>query len=59
VPPFDLPAQESVFAPDYAPEEIAEIARKLREAAGLPDEPTGVVANNGDGMVQKVKDAVT
>jgi Mn-containing catalase len=59
VPPFDLPAQEGVFAPDYAPEEIAEIARKLREAAGLPDEPTGVVANNGDGMVQKVKDAVT
>jgi Mn-containing catalase len=59
VPPFDLPAQEGVFAPDYAPEEIAEIARKLREAAGLPDEPTGVVANNGDGVVQKVKDAVT
>ena len=30
-PAFDLPAQEGVFAPDYAPEEIAEIARKLRE----------------------------
>jgi Mn-containing catalase len=45
-PPFDLPAQEGVFAPDYAPEEIAEIARKLRQQAGLADEPTGVVAND-------------
>ncbi|HWI22782.1 MAG TPA: manganese catalase family protein [Baekduia sp.] len=45
VPPFDLPAQEGVFAPDYAPEEIAEIARKLRKNAGLPDEPTGTVAD--------------
>jgi Mn-containing catalase len=45
VPPNDLPAQPSVFAPDYAPEEIAEIAQKLRKSAGLPDEPTGVVAN--------------
>src|SRR4029079_11322064 len=41
VPPQDLPAQPSVFAPDYAPEEIAEIARSLREAAGLSDEPSG------------------
>ena len=38
--PNDLPSQPAVFAPDYAPEEIAEIARKLREAAGLPKEPT-------------------
>src|SRR3954453_22602030 len=44
VPPMDLPSQPDVFAPDYAPEEIAEIARKLRDAAGLSDEPTGVVA---------------
>jgi Mn-containing catalase len=59
-PPFDLPGQEGVFAPDYAPEEISEIARKLRQQAGLPDEPTGVVANNGggNGVVDKVKDAV-
>ena len=60
--PNDLPAQEGVFAPDYAPEEISEIARKLRKNAGLPDEPTGVVANNGKqngGVVGKVKDAVT
>ena len=34
VAPFDLPAQEGVFAPDYAPEEIAEIARKLRQIGG-------------------------
>jgi Mn-containing catalase len=45
VPPNDLPAQPSVFAPDYAPEEIAEIAQRLRKSAGLPDEPTGVVAH--------------
>jgi Mn-containing catalase len=57
--PFDLPAQEGVFAPDYAPEEIAEIARKLRTAAGLPDEPTGIVANNGKGLMDKVKEAVS
>jgi Mn-containing catalase len=40
----DLPAQPAVFAPDYAPEEIAEIAKKLRQSAGLPKEPTGAVA---------------
>jgi Mn-containing catalase len=39
----DLPPQPAVFAPDYAPEDIAEIARKLRESAGLPKKPTGVV----------------
>ena len=44
-PPMDLPAQPAVFAPDYAPEEIAAIATRLREAAGLGKEPTGVVAN--------------
>jgi Mn-containing catalase len=59
VPPFDLPAQEGVFAPDYAPEEIAEIARRLRKDAGLPDEPTGVVANDTKGVVDKVKEAVS
>src|SRR4051812_13310639 len=30
VPPHDLPPQEDVYAPDYAPEEIAEIATRLR-----------------------------
>src|SRR4051794_6818514 len=58
-PPFDLPPQEDVFAPDYAPEEIAEIAQKLRKAAGLPDKVTGVVANDNGGVVSKVKDALT
>jgi manganese catalase len=33
--PNDLPAQPAVFAPDYAPEEIAEIAKKLKSAAGM------------------------
>ena len=58
VPPRDLPPQPAVFAPDYAPEEIAEIARKLRKAAGLGDEPTGVVADE-PGVVRKVADKLT
>ena len=45
--PNDLPPQDDVFAPDYAPGEIAEIAQKLRKSAGLPDKVTGVVANDG------------
>jgi Mn-containing catalase len=44
VPAHDLPAQPAVFAPDYAPEEIHEIARKLRSQAGMSDEPSGEVA---------------
>jgi Mn-containing catalase len=45
-PANDLPAQPAVFAPDYEPEEIAEIAAKLRQAAGLPKEPSGEVADS-------------
>jgi len=45
VPPRDLPPQPAVFAPDYAPAEISEIAAKLRQGAGLPKEPTGLVAD--------------
>jgi Mn-containing catalase len=52
VPPRDLPPQPAVFAPDYAPEEIAEIARKLRKRAGLPDAPTGVVADSPNGAAR-------
>jgi Mn-containing catalase len=44
-PPVDLPPQPAVFAPDYAPEEIAQIAEKLRTKAGLSKEPTGEIAN--------------
>jgi Mn-containing catalase len=51
VPAVDLPSQPAVFAPDYAPEEIAEIAAKLRSKAGLPKEPTGLVADL-EGRVQ-------
>ena len=57
-PPVDLPPQEDVFAPDYAPEEIAEIARKLRVDAGLGDEPLGEVIPVNGGPIGKVKDAV-
>ena len=58
---MDLPSQPDVFAPDYAPEEIAEIAAKLRKQAGMSEQPSGVVANNGDGegLVEKVKEAVS
>ncbi len=60
-PAFDLPPQPAVFAPGPFPEEVAEIAQRLRKAAGLPDEPTGVVANdNGaNGVVGKVKEAIS
>ena len=60
-PPHDLPPQPAVFAPDYAPEEIAEIATRLRKAAGLPEEPTGLVASGPDegSMVQKVTEKLT
>ncbi len=50
-PANDLPAQPAVFAPDYAPEEIQEIAQRLRKQAGLPDKPTGEVAN-GNGKAR-------
>jgi Mn-containing catalase len=56
--PHDLPPQPAVFAPDYAPEEIAEIARRLRVEAGLPEEPTGEVAED-PGVIDKVKDKLT
>jgi Mn-containing catalase len=41
---YDLPPQPAVFAPGPEPGEIEEIAQKLRQAAGLPKEPTGEVA---------------
>jgi Mn-containing catalase len=55
VPPHDLPAQPAVFAPDYAPEEIAEIAQRLRTRAGLPKEPTGEVADGRRRSTSKAK----
>jgi len=59
-PAFDLPAQEAVFAPGPAPEEIAEIAAKLRDKAGLGKEPHGVVAQDGNGgVMSKVKESLS
>jgi Mn-containing catalase len=55
VAPFDLPSQPAVFAPGPEPEEIAEIAAKLRQAAGLPKKPTGVVANGASNGARKKK----
>ena len=59
--PNDLPPQPAVFAPDYAPEEIAEIAQRLRQAAGLPDKVTAEVnhAADGNGALSKVKDKLS
>jgi Mn-containing catalase len=59
--PNDLPAQPAVFAPDCAPEEIQAIAQRLREAAGLPKQPTGEVnvPADGPGVVGKVADKLT
>jgi Mn-containing catalase len=57
-PPHDLPSQPAVFAPDYAPEEISQIAQALRKQAGLPDEPLGEVATEG-GRFSKVADKLT
>ena len=50
-PAHDLPPQPAVFAPDYAPEEIAQIAQKLRKQAGLPKEPTGQVSEESAELV--------
>jgi Mn-containing catalase len=47
VAPRDLPAQPAVFSPDYAPEEISDIAEMLRQRAGLAKQPTGEVASDG------------
>ena len=58
-PPVDLPAQPDVFAPSYAPEEIREIAQKLRKQAGLPDEPLGEVIPADPGIAKKVVDKIT
>jgi Mn-containing catalase len=51
-PAHDLPPQPDVFAPSYSPEEIVEIAAKLRKQAGLPDQPTGEVAVPSNGRTR-------
>ena len=43
--PNDLPPQPDVFAGDYAPDELEKLVKKLRKAAGLPNKPTGAVAD--------------
>ena len=51
------PSQPAVFAPDYAPEEIAAIAEKLRKQAGLPKSPSGEVANGNGSTASKPRRA--
>ena len=53
-PAHDLPPQPAVFAPDYAFDEIAEIAQKLRKQAGLPDKATGLVSEDSEDLVEKL-----
>src|SRR4051794_8869895 len=57
-PAYDLPPQPAVFAPDYAPEEVSEIAQKLRERAGLPKKPSGVVADESSGLLETLTSKV-
>jgi Mn-containing catalase len=59
VPPRDLPPQPAVFSPDFAPEEVAEIAKKLREHAGLPKEATGMVADLHEQTKRSTKKATS
>jgi Mn-containing catalase len=58
-PAHDLPPQPAVFAPDVVPEDIAEIAARLREQAGLSREATGVVANGRPARRQTAKRRTT
>ena len=48
-----------MFAPGPDPEMLAEVSAKLRQAAGLSKEPTGVVADETNGVLEKVKKAVS
>ena len=57
-PPVDLPPQRAVSTPDYSPEEIEEIARRLRQNAGLGDEPLGEVVPANGGLMGKAKGVV-
>jgi manganese catalase len=50
----DLSPQPDVFAPGYAPEEIVEIAQKLRKKGGLPDKPTGEVSEESANLVDQL-----
>ena len=43
-----------MFAPGYAPEEIVEIAQKLRRTAGLPEQPTGEVSEESQGLFESL-----
>jgi Mn-containing catalase len=47
----DLPPQPDAFAPSFAPEEIVEIAAKLRGQAALPKQPTGEVSDESADLV--------
>jgi Mn-containing catalase len=55
--PNDLPPQPKAFVPDPHPEEIAEIATRLRTAAGLPEEASGEinVPASGPGVVERLR----
>ena len=53
-PAHELPPQPAVFAPDYAPEEIVEIAARLRSQAGLPETVSGEVSDEPAGPIESL-----
>jgi Mn-containing catalase len=55
----DLPPHPTAFAPDYEPDEIEEIAKRLRKEAGLGEDPTGDVNLPSDGVMGKVVEKLT
>ncbi|MCW3010375.1 MAG: manganese catalase family protein [Solirubrobacterales bacterium] len=57
--PNDLPAATAVTTPDWNPDDIAEISQRLREAAGLPKQPTGEVKPVPDGLFKGIAAKVT
>ncbi len=59
-PTPDLPPQPSLFAPDYEPEEIKEIANRLKASAGLPTDATVPTLSTGiSGKASEVLNKIT
>jgi len=56
-PAHDLPPQPDVFTPSYEPQEIVEIAAKLRAKAGLGSRPGGEVSDESEDLVAALRPA--
>ena len=53
-PPIERGEHKRLYR--FSADDYREIAARLRSSAGLPDQPTGRVANEPGGLVDKVKD---